>query len=100
MGFTEAEVKELCEKYHLDFDEAKNWYDGYSFRKMTSVYSPNSIIQAIKNHEFGDYWTETETYESLKYYIDMDLDGLKDAIVSMLGGIRCKINTRTFKMIC
>ncbi len=97
VGFTEAEVKELCEKYHLDFDEAKNWYDGYSFRKMTSVYSPNSIIQAIKNHEFGDYWTETETYESLKYYIDMDLDGLKDAIVSMLGGIRCKINTRTFQ---
>ena len=64
---------------------------------MTSVYSPNSIIQAIKNHEFGDYWTETETYESLKYYIDMDLDGLKDAIVSMLGGMRCKINTRTFQ---
>ena len=27
----------------------------------------------------------------------MDLDGLKDAIVSMLGGMRCKINTRTFQ---
>lgn len=97
VGFTEEEVKRLCEDYQLDFDEAKRWYDGYSFSRIPSVYSPNSIIQAIKNGEFGDYWTETETYESLKYYIDMNLDGLKEAIISMLGGLRCKINTRTFQ---
>jgi len=54
-------------------------------------------MQAIVNEEFGDYWTETETYESLKNYIGMNQDGLKDAIVSMLGGERCKINTRTFQ---
>lgn len=97
VGFTEKEVRELCERFDMDFDDAKKWYDGYSFSKVHSVYSPNSIIQAIKNNEFGDYWTETETYESLKYYIDMDLDGLKESIVSMLGGLRCKINTRTFQ---
>lgn len=97
VGFTEKEVRELCERFDMDFDDAKKWYDGYSFSKVHSVYSPNSIIQAIQNNEFGDYWTETETYESLKYYIDMDLDGLKEAIVSMLGGLRCKINTRTFQ---
>lgn len=97
VGFTEDEVKKLCGKYNLDFDEAKKWYDGYSFSKIQSIYSPNSIIQAVKNGEFGDYWTETETYESLKYYIDMNLDGLKEAIVSMLGGMHCKINTRTFQ---
>ena len=85
------------DRFDMDFDDAKKWYDGYSFSKVHSVYSPNSIIQAIKNNEFGDYWTETETYESLKYYIDMDLDGLKESIVSMLGGLRCKINTRTFQ---
>ena len=94
---TEEEVNQLCSEYNLNFSEAKRWYDGYSFSKVHSVYSPNSIMQAIKNHEFGDYWTETETYESLKYYIDMNLDGLKEAIVSMLGGLRCKINTRTFQ---
>ena len=54
-------------------------------------------MQAVKNGEFGDYWTETETYESLKYYIDMNLDGLQEAIVSMLGGMRYGINTRTFQ---
>ena len=97
VGFTEQEVRTLCKTYHLDFDEVKKWYDGYSFSRIPSVYNPNSIVQAIKNGEFGDYWTETETYESLKFYIDMNLDGLKEAIISMLGGLRCKINTRTFQ---
>ena len=97
VGFTEKEVRELCRKYGMDFEEAKRWYDGYSFSKEDSVYSPNSVVQAIINEEFGDYWTETETYEFLKSYICMNEDGLQDAIVAMLGGSRCKINTRTFQ---
>lgn len=96
-GFTEDEVRNLCENYDLYFEEAKKWYDGYSLGHIKSVYNPNSIIRAIKNGEFSNYWTETETYESLKLYIGMNYDGLKDAIISMLGGIRCKINTRTFQ---
>lgn len=97
VGFTEDEVQRLCHEYRIDFDEAKKWYDGYSFQRVKSVYSPNSVVQAISNEEFGDYWTETETYESLKAYIGLNEDGLKDAIICMLGGERCRINTRTFQ---
>ena len=96
-GFTESEAKALCEAYQFPFEDAKKWYDGYSFSRLKSVYSPNSIIRAVKSGEIGGYWTETETYESLKYYIGMNEDGLKDAIISMVGGMRCKINTRTFQ---
>ena len=28
-GFTESEVTTLCEKYQMNFEEAKAWYDGY-----------------------------------------------------------------------
>ena len=97
VGFTEAEVKKLCRQYNMDFEETQRWYDGYSFSRAKSIYSPNSVVQAIKNEEFGDYWTETETYESLKFYISLNEDGLKDAVISMLGGERCRINTRTFQ---
>ncbi len=97
VGFTEDEVKNLCLQYGINFEDTKRWYDGYSFSKMKSVYSPNSVVQAINNEEFGDYWTETETYESLKFYIGLNEDGLKDAIISMLSGNRCRINTRTFQ---
>lgn len=97
VGFTEAEVKSLCERYDMDFDEAKRWYDGYSFSKVKSVYSPNSIIMAMKMREYNTYWTQTETYESLKVYIEMDEDGLKETIVQMLGGAAIRINIRTFQ---
>lgn len=97
VGFTEKEVNDLCWEYGMDFEDAKRWYDGYSFPKVKSVYSPNSVVQAISNEEFGDYWTETETYESLKFYIGLNEDGLREAVISMLGGQRCRINTRTFQ---
>lgn len=97
VGFTEPEVQALCREYGMDFDEMKSWYDGYSFHRVSSVYSPNSVIEAVKNQEFGTYWTETETYESLKVYINMNLDGLRDAVVFMLGRGRCKISTRKFQ---
>lgn len=95
-GFTESEVKALCETYDMDLAETKKWYDGYSFNGE-SIYNPNAIVQAMQNGEFGTYWTETETYESLKIYIDLDLDGLKQAVIAMLGGERCPIDIRTFQ---
>ena len=57
VGFTEEEVKVLCDKYNMDFDEMKFWYDGYSFSNLKSVYSPNSVVTAIFNGEFASYWT-------------------------------------------
>lgn len=97
VGFTEDEVKTLCQKYHMDFDEAKRWYDGYCFRRMEHVYNPKSIVDAMLEETFHSYWVSTETYEALKIYIDMNFDGLKDSVISMMGGNRCKINPRRFQ---
>lgn len=95
MGFTELEVKELCRQYDVNFDEMKRWYDGYSFSREKSVYNPNSVMEAIVREEFGSYWTRT--YESLKIYIDLDMDGLKEAVIRMLGGEKVKIRTGSFQ---
>lgn len=97
IGFTEPEVIELCEKNGADFDGMKRWYDGYSFRQLKSVYNPNSVMEAIEREEFGSYWTRTETYESLKIYIDLNEDGLKEAVVQMLGGEQVVIDAGTFQ---
>lgn len=35
-GFTEEEARTLCEAYHFDFEDAKKWYDGYSFSQIQS----------------------------------------------------------------
>ncbi|MFQ8995462.1 MAG: PD-(D/E)XK nuclease domain-containing protein [Agathobaculum sp.] len=58
--------------------------------------SPKSVVEAMLRHKFGTYWNQTETYEALKIYIQMDMDGLKDAVVKMLAGDSVRINTGTF----
>ncbi len=97
IGFTEAEVADLCKKYDLDFDETRKWYDGYRFDGVGHIYCPNSIMELVITRNFDSYWTETETYESLRDYIDLNLDGLRDGIVDMLGGQSCRIDIGTFQ---
>ena len=97
IGFTEEEVKTLCQKYEVDYETMKNWYDGYSFPEVSHIYNPKSVVDAILYRQFESYWTQTETYEALKIYIDLNYDGLKDAIARMLGGERVKINTVRFQ---
>ena len=96
IGFTEEEVQTLCEAYRMDFDETKRWYDGYRLSEKLHVYNPQSVVAAMLNQEFHNYWSNTETYEALKIYIDMNFDGLKDAIVIMLSGGTVMINPRIF----
>ncbi|MCD7819030.1 MAG: ATP-binding protein, partial [Lachnospiraceae bacterium] len=97
VGFTESEVRNLCESQNMDFEEMKCWYDGYSYEGIGSVYSPNSVMSALRRRSFRSYWSSSETYESLKNYISMDFDGLKTAILSMLGGTPVKVKISTFQ---
>ncbi|MCI9442534.1 MAG: AAA family ATPase [Ruminococcus sp.] len=96
-GFTEQEVQGLCEQYHMDFEETKRWYDGYILKRIRHVYNPKSVVDAMLSAEFESFWVNTETYDALKIYIDMNFDGLKDAVIQMLGGVRCGINPRKFQ---
>ena len=80
----------------MDFSEAKRWYDGYQFRRISHIYNPKSVVDAMLDGEFHSYWSSTETYEALKVYINMNFDGLKDTIIMMLGGACCKVNIGTF----
>lgn len=96
-GFTENEVKELCECYQMDFVQTSGWYDGYTFTKYQHIYNPKSVVEAMRRHKFSNYWTSTEIYDALKIYMEMDFDGLRADIVQMLGGGRVRVNTRSFR---
>ena len=96
-GFTDTEVKELCERFDMDFTKTSDWYDGYKFRQFRHIYNPRSVVGAMKFHHFSNYWTSTETYEALKIYIDMNYDGLRADIVRMLGGAHVRVNTLSFQ---
>ena len=96
-GFTEDEVKELCERFDMDFDETSSWYDGYMFKKFKHIYNPRSVVEAMSCQDFSDYWVSTEVYDALKIYIDMDFDGLREDIVQMLGGGHVFVDTHSFR---
>ena len=102
-GFTESEVLNLCKTYNMSFEEAKAWYNGYTLishnyqgEQIYSMYSPKSVVEAMLRHRFGPYWNQTETYEALRIYIQMNMDGLKDAITLMLGGASVPVSIGTF----
>ncbi len=94
-GFTESEVKELCQNYEKSFTEMKRWYDGYNLNGI-SIYNPKSVVESILRGQFNNYWTSTETYEALKIYIEMNFDGLKDTIIELLAGQKSVVDTTTF----
>ena len=96
VGFTEEEVQKLCERYQMDMTEVKSWYDGYFFEQEPSVYSPRSVVNCMRFRKIGNYWNQTETFEALQMYIDMNFDGLRDDVLSMLAGEHVPVNTGSF----
>ena len=86
----------MCIHSELAFKDIQTWYDGYILNS-THIYNPKSVIEAIRRKRIGNYWVQSETYESLKLYIELNEDGLKEAIVQMLGGAYIKIDVTTFQ---
>ena len=96
VGFTETEVRELCTRYEMDFEETRRWYDGYRFENVGHVYSPRSVVSAMLSRSFDSYWNQTESFEALRDYIAMNYAGLKDTVIELLAGEHKKIETGSF----
>lgn len=96
VGFTQEEVEELCKEYQMDMEEVKCWYDGYSFDGVEAIYSPRSVVNCMRLGKMGNYWNQTETFEALQIYIDMNFEGLKDDVLSLIAGETVPVNTGSF----
>jgi hypothetical protein len=81
----------------MDFEKVKEWYEGYRFGDL-HIYSPMSVSNALYNRQISNYWNQAATYESLKAYICMDFDGLKETVIQLLEnpGSAKKIKSTTF----
>ena len=96
-GFTTDEVRSLAEKFAMDYSELEKWYDGYQIGGQSSIFNPNSVMQALYSNYCESYWGKTGAADAVSGYIKMNYEGLKDDIISMLGGARCKVDTKGFK---
>lgn len=65
--------------------------DVSSYRRF-DIYSPYSVVKAIRNKQLENYWNETETYEALQQYIDWDFDGLKEDVAVLMDKAPVKVD--------
>ena len=95
-GFTADEARALCEDYGCDFEECRSWYDGYRAGEY-EIYNPQSVMKAVTGGEFASYWSRTSTYDVISERISMNFAGIKDDVVTMLGGGRVDVNVEKYR---
>ena len=96
IGFTEEEVKSLCNQYGRDFTEVKRWYNGYLLYNY-QVYNPKAVVESLRWNQYKSYWSQTGTYEAIVPLINMNFDGLKTAIIEMLSGASVEVDVSSFQ---
>jgi len=95
-GFTEDEVRALCEEYSMNYDSVKEWYNGYLIDGY-HMYNPNSVYQSMVDHSLESYWKNTSSFTTINDYITRDFLGLKEDILTMLSGGRANVETEGFQ---
>jgi hypothetical protein len=92
-GFTDHEVKELLEYYHLQehYDEIKAWYNGYKFGN-TSVYCPWDVINHCDNLLADpdaipeNYWANTSGNGLVRRLMDQATSQTKKEMEQLIAG--------------
>ena len=97
VGFTETEVRSLCDEFHVNLGKMKFWYDGYKINGIGSVYNPNSVMRALHSNKFQSYWSATSDPTSLLEYLNLDKDGLGRAVVDLLAGKEVRMDPSMFR---
>ncbi|MDY2815402.1 MAG: AAA family ATPase [Bullifex sp.] len=96
IGFTREETEYLAAKNGMDMVELERWYDGYCINGI-ELYSPKSVIEAVENRKCDDYWTQTGAFDAVSNYVDLNLEGLRDDVVLMLGGQHIPVTVSRYK---
>ncbi len=90
-GFTEAEVRALCEATGERFEARRQWYDGYPLPDGNRLYNPYSVIQSLLNHRCASYWPLTTSLEFLTHCLRLDFPGLSEAVRALLEDRACRL---------
>ena len=95
-GFTKAEVKMLCEKHNMPFEDLERWYDGYSIGDEPSIFNPASVMKAIMKRKCQNYWSTTGYFDAITPYIKLNYKGLREDIASLVAGAVCAMDAEDF----
>ena len=96
IGFTKDEVRALSERNGMDMTELERWYDGYCVDGV-ELYSPKSVIEALKKKKCGDYWTATGSYDAIRNYIEYNFEGIETDVTRMMAGEAVEVDVTSYQ---
>ncbi len=87
-GFTEEEAFQALDEFDLSSQkqQVKDWYDGFSFGKVTDIYNPWSIISFLDERRVGAYWANTSSNSLAGKLIREGSRNIKENFESLLRG--------------
>jgi hypothetical protein len=93
-GFTDQEVDILYKSYLGKTEKPtitraglKEWYDGYLTQAGMRMYNPRSVVCALSDNQLSNYWTSSGPYDEIYYYINHNVDAVRDELAQMVSGI-------------
>lgn len=103
-GFTEKDVDMLFSRYQernekqqqVTREGLKEWYDGYHTKAGERLYNPRSVVMSLSNNNLGNYWTSSGPYDELYYYIERNVDAVRDDLARMVSGIPVPAKVREY----
>ena len=94
-GFTQEEVDSLCDKFDMDKEEMRHWYNGYHYNSF-DLYNPWSVDNAIQDKECDTYWNRTCSTKALTNQLNYNNGELKEATIRLLAGEEVTFNSSLF----
>lgn len=92
-GFTKKEVDQIFSHYQKSIankritrEGLKEWYNGYHTSAGGQVYNPRSVVSALENNHLGNYWTSAGPYDEIYYYIEKNVDDVRNDLALMISG--------------
>ncbi|ORX63954.1 hypothetical protein BCR32DRAFT_307150, partial [Anaeromyces robustus] len=102
-GFTEQEVRDLCEKNkkinknsEIKYEKLENWYNGYKAYNGEKIFNPWSVYHALADDRIENYWNGTGRFDELVNIINFNILGVKDDILELIKGNKIKLKLKGF----
>jgi len=81
-GFTEQEVRDLCENNkNITYERLEDWYNGYKGPNGEKIFNTWSICQALSYNKINNYWTKTGRFNESINIVNFNINGIKDEIL-------------------
>ena len=84
-GFREEEIRSLIEECKLNYEEAKEWYNGYNFGGHL-LYNPWSVVNYVMDRKAESYWKNTSGNDLVKELVVKGGPEVKYSFERMLEG--------------